>query len=260
MDMITSPDNGKIKNVCRLVAKKKERYASGLFVAEGEKQVLEAPADMIESVFCTETFFDAHKSELPAGKTELVTERVFGKMSDTQTPQGVLAVMKMNTFTPEAISTGETQPPLIILLEDVRDPGNLGTIVRSAEAAGATGIIMSGGCADIYSPKTVRSAMGSVYRVPFCYADDFCSEIERLKQKKIAVYAAYLKSSIPYFEADMRGGSAILIGNEAAGLKAETAGLADKCIVIPMAGSIESLNAAMAASVIIFEAARQRQM
>lgn len=260
--MISSLDNNKVKEVCRLVAKKKERASRGLFVAEGEKQVFEAPKERVESIFCTSGFADSHPESFVPGITEIVSDRVFAKMSDTDTPQGILAVVKMKETKPEDIySESEIRIeglPFILFLEDIRDPGNLGTIVRAAEAAGVTGIVMSAGTVDIYNPKTVRSTMGSIYRVPFLYADDIYGELERAKKSGITLYAAYLDSSIPYYDAEFTKSVGVLIGNEAAGLTYRAAQLADERIVIPMSGAVESLNAAVAAAVITFEVRRQR--
>ncbi len=290
-NMITSTDNNKIKDVCRLVAKKKERNNRCLFVAEGEKQVFEAPKDRIESIFCTEVFAATHPDIATDGITEIVSDRVFAKMSDTDTPQGVMAVVKMcetkseeiyetdsrifrpsvrqdqgtgpdtSQYSAEAVSEDHTEKeeqPLIVFLEDIRDPGNLGTIVRSAEAAGAAGIVMSEGTVDIYNPKTVRSTMGSIYRVPFIYAEDFYGELENAKKRGLQIFAAHLDSSHSYYESDFTKACGILIGNEASGLSPRATEFADECLVIPMCGRVESLNAAMAATVIMFEARRQR--
>ena len=258
--MITSPDNNKIKDVCRLVAKKKERNSRCLFVAEGEKQDFEAPRDRIENIYCTEDFAQEHPEIVTDGITEIVSDRVFAKMSDTDTPQGVLAVVKMSETDPEEIygQTEKKEMPMIVFLEDIRDPGNLGTIVRSAEAAGATGIVMSEGTVDIYNPKTVRSTMGSIYRIPFLYTEDFYSELEKAKKRGLRIFAAHLDSSHHYHESDFTEACGILIGNEASGLSSGATELADERIIIPMCGRVESLNAAMAATVIMFEARRQR--
>ena len=257
------------------MAKKKERFSRGLFVVEGEKQVFEAPPDRVEGIFCTESFAAAHPKALIPVITETVSDRVFAKMSDTDTPQGILAVIKMQETCPDKIYAGSGRSGeesddkdhpqknryenLILFLEDIRDPGNLGTIIRSAEAAGVTGIIMSRDTVDVYNPKTVRSTMGSVYRVPFLYTDDLYAELKKAKKNGIKLYAAYLQSSIPYYEADLTMACGILIGNEAKGLTQQAAELADERIIIPMSGSVESLNAAIAASVVSFEAKRQRE-
>ena len=139
-----------------------------------------------------------------------------------------------------------------MVLEDIQDPGNLGTIFRTAEGAGASGIILSEGCVDIYNPKTVRATMGSLYRMPFIYSHELSETIGKLKAAGLTVYAAHLKGERSYDEIDYSD-SAFLIGNEGNGLKDETAALADTYIRIPMEGSLESLNASVAASVLMYE-------
>ncbi len=148
---------------------------------------------------------------------------------------------------------------LFILLEDLQDPGNLGTIFRTGEGAGVDGIIMSRQTVDVYNPKVIRSTMGSVYRVPFLYVDDLCEVIRTMQEHNISVYAAHLKGKKYYDCYDYRKGTAFVIGNESAGLKEETAGSADEYIRIPMAGKVESLNAAVASSILLYEAGRQRR-
>ena len=147
----------------------------------------------------------------------------------------------------------------LMVLETIQDPGNLGTILRAGEGAGITGVVMSRDTADLYNPKVIRSTMGSVLRVPFVYADDFGETLEEIKKAGIRLFAAHLKGSVPYDEADYRGRTAFLIGNEANGLTEASAQAADCRIRIPMEGKVESLNAAVAASVLMFEAARQRR-
>lgn len=149
---------------------------------------------------------------------------------------------------------------LFILLENLQDPGNLGTIFRTGEGAGVDGIIMSRQTADIYNPKTIRSTMGSIYRVPFLYTDDICGAIHTLQKHGVNVYAAHLQADKYYDEYDYRGSSAFLIGNEGNGLSEETAGCADAYLKIPMKGSVESLNAAVASSILLYEAYRQRRV
>ena len=148
---------------------------------------------------------------------------------------------------------------LFLALEDIQDPGNLGTIIRTAEGAGITGIIMSDDCVDVYNPKTIRSTMGSVYRMPFLYVHDLPEIILALQAKGVCIFAAHLEGSSAYDEADYCRKCAFLIGNEGNGLRAEVAACADQYIKIPMCGQVESLNAAVAASVVMFEAARQRR-
>ena len=146
-----------------------------------------------------------------------------------------------------------------MVLETLQDPGNLGTIVRACEGAGITGIVMNRDTADIYNPKVIRSTMGSICRVPFVYVDDLGAACRKMKEQGIRLFAAHLKGMNNYDQEDYTDNVGFLIGNEAGGLTDETAALADCYIRIPMEGQVESLNAAIAASVLIFEAARQRR-
>ena len=171
-----------------------------------------------------------------------------------------MAVINMKEYSvDDIIKAGSDRKPLIIAIENLQDPGNLGTIVRMAEGAGVTGIVISSNAVDIYNPKTIRSTMGSIYRVPFVYAADFIGAIELMKKNGINVYAAHLDGSCEYTEADYTKSSAFLIGNEGNGLTTEIADLADIYIRIPMEGKLESLNAAMAAGILMYEANRQRR-
>ena len=149
----------------------------------------------------------------------------------------------------------EGKRPLFLILEDIQDPGNLGTMIRTGEGAGVDGILMSKGTVDIYNPKTIRSTMGSLYRVPFLYTGDLTQTIGQLQKTGIRVYAAHLKGTKSYREPDYAEGAAFLIGNEGNGLKEETAALADEYIRIPMQGKLESLNAAVAAALLMYEVA-----
>ena len=148
---------------------------------------------------------------------------------------------------------------MFVILEDIQDPGNLGTILRTGEGAGVSAVIMSRGCVDIYNPKTIRSTMGSIYRVPFMYTDDLPGTIDRIKAAGVSVYAAHLKGE-KYYDEISYDKAAFLIGNEGNGLKEETANLADTYIKIPMEGRVESLNAAIATSVLMYEHSRQRRL
>ena len=191
------------------------------------------------------------------GFVEMVSDPVFQYLSDTKTPQGILAVVKQQEYELPDLIKKETAP-LILILENLQDPGNLGTILRTAEAAGAAGIILSSGCADIYSPKVTRSTMGSIFRVPFLYTDSLKETILSLKRQGVRILAAHLKGSVSLYEASLTGAAALMIGNESRGLTEEIAALSDCAVRIPMSGSVESLNAAVAASILMFEARRQR--
>ena len=193
---------------------------------------------------------------------EQVSDEVLRKAADTQTPQGILFVMEQFSYTLEEMlqnASGRQQrdgkPPLFLLLEDIQDPGNLGTMLRTGEGAGVSGVIMSRKTADIYNPKTIRSTMGSLYRVPFWYVDELSEAITLLKDNGIKVYAAHLKGERYFDEISYSGGSAFLVGNEGNGLKTETAGMADVWLKIPMEGKLESLNAAVSAALLLYRAA-----
>ena len=148
---------------------------------------------------------------------------------------------------------------LLLVLENLQDPGNLGTIIRTAEGAGVTGILMSRGTADLYNPKVTRSTMGSIFRVPFLYTDDLSGTIGKVKQAGVTVCAAHLQGRHTYDGEDYTRVTAFLIGNESRGLSDGLSELADVRVRIPMAGKVESLNAAVAAAILMYEAGRQRR-
>ncbi len=258
--MITSSANGKVKQVMNLIKKAKARNESGLFVAEGLRIFKEIPREQIDSIFVSESFLkEEERKHLIGGmKYEVLTDEVFQVMSDTKTPQGILALVKQHAYTPEDL-TRVPGPAFLMILENIQDPGNLGTIIRAGEGAGITGVLMNSTTADIYNPKVIRSTMGSVFRVPFAYTDNLTDSILQLKKKGIKLYAAHLNGRNNYEKEDYTVDTGFLIGNEANGLTEDTARLADAYIKIPMMGSVESLNAAVAASVLMFETARQRR-
>ena len=226
--MITSVNNSQVKNVIQLNQKAKARRQQGLFTAEGRKMFREAPADWISRVYVAESLSEDEeilgKITAESLEYEIVADPVFRQMSDTQTPQGVLCIVRQSGSTMEEMLKKEK--PLFLILEDIQDPGNLGTIFRTAEGAGADGIFMSRGCVDIYNPKTIRSTMGSIYRVPFCICPDLSALMERMKQAKILTCAAHLQGKNTYDREDYTGGSAFLIGNEGNGLSEELTRLA----------------------------------
>ena len=191
---------------------------------------------------------------------EILADFVFEYVSDTKTPQGILCLVRQKQYSiTEIVTEKGGELPLLLVLDQIQDPGNLGTIVRTAEGAGVTGIVMSQDCVDMYNPKVVRSTMGAAYRVPFCYVDDLAEEVKQMKEAGICTYAAHLEGKNSYDEEDYRKASAFLIGNEGNGLRDEVADQAQVYIRIPMKGQVESLNAAVATAILTFEAARQRR-
>lgn len=263
--MISSTTNKQVKYVNALVKKAKARREEDLFVAEGLRMCSEIPKDRIRALFISESFQKTPEcAALVKGvrPVEVVTDDVFKALSDTQTPQGILALVKQYHYTLDDVARTKAEtgrPAHLMILETLQDPGNLGTILRAGEGAGVTGILMDASTADIYSPKVIRSTMGSVLRVPFVYVEDLKGALEQLKKKKIQLFAAHLQGKNSYDKEDYTGDVGFLIGNEGNGLSDEIASEADTYIRIPMEGKVESLNAAVAASVLMFEAARQRR-
>ncbi len=264
--MINSLANNRVKRVRALCAKSKARREEGVFIAEGIKMFFEAPRNWVEEVYVSYSFYNKYKdSSLQGIDYEIVADEVFVKMSDTQTPQGILSVIKQPRYDlKQAVAASAGKNPLFVLLEDIQDPGNLGTILRVCEGAGVDGVVMSKNTVDIFNPKVVRSTMGSIYRVPFFSVDELSAAIGLLKAVGVSVYAAAVDSeeggACVYDKADYTGPTAFLIGNEGNGLKPDTIKLASRCISIPMAGLVESLNAAIATAILVYEAARVRRV
>lgn len=258
--MITSTSNAKVKKLVNLVQKAKLRHSEGVFIVEGIKMFLEAPVEQIKEVYISESLMEKERLEkLAHVRYETVSDEVFKKISDTQTPQGVLCVMKMPAYALKDMLKGKRNKPLLMVLEDIQDPGNLGTILRAGEGAGIDGVIMTKNTVDIFNPKVIRATMGSIYRVPFLITQNITQTIRDLKAEGVTVYAAHLDESVDYDTCDYTGAAAFLIGNEGNGLRRETADMADRYIKIPMKGQVESLNAAMASVILMYEAARQRK-
>lgn len=265
--MITSSANSRVKQVIQWQTKAKERKKAGVFLTEGFKMYEEAPLESILEVYVAESALaslekiDA-KEEKMAEKLkktgyEVVADSLFKKMADTQTPQGILCVVKQPEYRLEEILKQDR--PLLMILENLQDPGNLGTIIRTGEGAGVTGVIMTAKTVDIFNPKVIRATMGSVFRVPFLYVEDMEDTLKKLKEKGIRTYAAHLAGREYYDSFSFTGGTAFLIGNEGNGLEKKTADLTDSYLKIPMEGKVESLNAAIAASLLMYEAQRQRR-
>ncbi len=254
--MIESKANQQIKNVLKLKTKARERKKQKVFLIEGIRMFMETPAERVVKAYATADFYHQHKELFQGMEYELVTDGIFKEISDTVTPQGVLAIIRQPEWKLKDILTMD-ENPCLILLENLQDPGNLGTIIRTSEGAGVTGIIMSKDTVDIYNPKVIRSTMGSIYRVPFVYVENLKAVVEELNSLGIHSYAARLDGENVY-DSDFRDGTAFLIGNEGNGLTDEISEVAERYIRIPMHGKVESLNAAIASTVLMYEAMRQR--
>lgn len=258
VNMITSATNSRVKRIVALGQKAKFRREEDCFLVEGSKMFLEAPKSWVKEVYISESFLAkcSFREELQSYCYEVVSDDVFQKMSDTKTPQGILSVLQCPHYEMEQLLAKAN--PFLIILENLQDPGNLGTILRTGEGAGIDGVIMTKETADLFNPKVIRATMGSIYRMPYVYVDDILECIKELKKRDIAVYAAHLDDSVCYDVPNYKKGTAFLIGNEGNGLKKETADSATQYIKIPMHGKVESLNAAIATSILMYEAAKQR--
>ena len=278
MEIISSKDNKRIKYIRSLLEKGSIRKKNHSFVVEGIKLVDEAleygnVLDIIvsESLYEEIVSGDLSRNALLSDNGKhiikqvkqgtsftVVSDAVFKSVSETITPQGILAEVEMpkHRLLEEnflEIAYEKTGKIKLLILEDTADPGNLGTIMRTAEAAGVTGVIMGKGTVDIFNPKVVRSTMGSIFRLPFSYVDDLKDIIIRLKRDGISFYATHLKGKESYRDISYSDKAGILIGNEARGLSDEIANLADTYVIIPMQGKVESLNAAVAAALMMYE-------
>jgi len=257
--MITSNSNAQVKRLLQLQKKSKARNEEQVFLVEGLRMFLEVPAERVQKVYISETLHNKKKQDLDLEKfsVEILSDSVFGYVSDTKTPQGILCIVEQQKYDIEELLN--IKNPHFMVLDNLQDPGNLGTIVRTAEGAGVDAVFLSKESVDIYNPKTIRSTMGSIYRIPVVYVEDLLELLNTFRQKGIKSYAAHLEGKKSYDQEDYRDGTAILIGNEGNGLRDEIADSADIWIRIPMQGKVESLNAAIAASVLMFEVYRQRR-
>ena len=257
--MITSTSNKQVKNLISLTKKAKERNKQGVFIVEGRKMFEEAPKEWCLVLYVSATFLQSAENQvlLQGYEYEILSDAVFRAVSDTQTPQGILCVVKMPQWRVEDIDLSKGA---VLFLESIQDPGNLGTMLRTGEGAGIQAVIANKTTVDLFNPKTIRSTMGSIYRVPFIVSEDFQETILEFQRKGMRIYAAHLKGTMNYDEANYSGSCGFLIGNEGNGLSEEIAGLADTYIRIPMEGKVESLNAAIAATILMYEVSRQRRM
>ncbi len=263
MNYITSANNNMVKEV-KSLKQKKNREEKGRFFIEGLRFVSEALEEswQIETIILSDSFClnESNKQLISLISDRkfncyTVTDKIFGELSETSTPQGILAVMQTKMFEiSDIIKAGS----FMVILDSIQDPGNLGTIIRTADAAGAGGILMSKGCVELFNPKVLRSTMGSVFHLPIVVDCDLSESIQTLKEYGIKAYAAHLSGELSYFECNLRENCAIIVGNEANGISDDVANIADVLVKIPMPGKAESLNASVAAGILMYEAVRQR--
>lgn len=250
--MITSKTNELIKHVKSLHQKKfRDEYKE--YFVEGVKLINEAISEnkeIIKILICDELLRE--EFSIPSeDSVEYVAKNVFEYVSDTQSPQGILAVIKMDEF------NGEVCENTVFALDDLQDPGNLGTILRSLDSAGINTLLLSKDTVDLYNPKVIRSTMGAIFRVKVLDNLDLKEELLKLKKAGYKVVITSLDTNEMHYNLNFSDRLVIVIGNEAKGVKKEIQDLADIKVKIPMLGRTESLNASVAASVIAYEKVRQ---
>lgn len=258
MKRIESRENKWVKRLNGLKIKK-NRDKEGVFVAEGLRFISEVPdAWEVEAYAVSESFAAENDLSVYEKKAEVfcLTDGLFAGVCDTENPQGILAVCKKLEWEEEAVF--QKKAPFLILAEELNDPGNLGTVIRTADACGADAVFLSKGSVDLYNPKVLRSTMGSLFHVPVFQNISLEELSARMKEKQIPLYAAHLKGETYPYGLDLKEACAFLIGNEARGLSEKAAALCDRWVKIPMPGQAESLNASIAAGVLMYEVVRQR--
>ena len=257
---LTGLQNPVVKAAAEL-KQKKYRTQNGLYLAEGLRTAEEAVAyKAVETLFYVATDDDRTMRLLEDAamqniKLVCVNENVMKKIADTETPQGIIAICKMRQPKLEnLLASGK----MLLVLDRVGDPGNIGTMLRTADAAGIGGLVLLKGCADIYAPKTVRSSMGSLFHIPVLSGVSEQEFISAAKKAGYDLLVTCLDGADNLYKADLSGRIAFVMGNEAGGVSETLLEKADKRVYIPMAGRAESLNVAMAAGIVMFEALRRK--
>ncbi len=279
IQQIESLQNGRIKHLLALQGKSALRRGEGLFVVEGRRELmhcLNAGFDIAEVFFCPELIsslsvigkangrdypeiqpFTAEQLTLPQGaKLFILSRKVYEKAAYRGSTEGIIAIVRERRLSFDDLQLPEN--PLVIVVEGVEKPGNLGAILRTADGAGADAVVFCDAGADLYNPNLIRSSMGAVFSVPtVCSTSGEC--IAFLKARGIRILTAQLQDSEPYYSADMTRPTAIVMGNEAAGLTDVWRENADGHVLISMLGRCDSLNVSASAAILAYEAVRQRR-
>ncbi|MGN0710687.1 MAG: TrmH family RNA methyltransferase [Anaerovoracaceae bacterium] len=272
MKTITSQDN-KLYKSCFLLKQKKNRDKTGKYLIEGPNLVADALRSGVfpELILVSEESLSSeeisglcseYEEKSDGGKERIyvLSEKLFCRLSETENPQGILGVVRRKEFSDEAFfeetEGGKNGATNIIVLDRLQDPGNVGTILRTAEAAGYGGVMVIKGTVDLFSPKTVRSCTGSVFRMPVIFKDTPQEALESLKSHGKKVVSTGLEESVYYYDTDLKKDVAVIVGNEGNGVCTEFMEGADVRVKIPMQGQTESLNASIAAAILMYEAVR----
>lgn len=256
---ISSPQNQHIKHIVALQQKSQLRREENLVVVEGlrELQHCSNAGHTLKQVYYCPTMINAE--QLPANSDAQVievTREIYDKIAYRGSTEGIIALVEPRHYSLSDIALGDS--PLIAVLESVEKPGNIGAVLRSADAAHATAVVVCDPLTDLYNPNLIRSSLGAIFTVP-CVACDSHECIKFLKDNNIQILTAQLQDSKPYYDTDMRSATAIVMGTESTGLTSAWRQAADAHIRIPMGGSLDSLNVSVSAAILLFEAVRQRQ-
>lgn len=260
--MITSKENSLVKHI-KSLAQKKYRDIYSEYLVEGRKMVqeaIESQEEIVKILICEELLSDSLaekelaflQNKVENEKIESVSESVFRSLSDTISPQGILAVLKQRK------NTLSKKQSVIFALDDLQDPGNLGTIIRTLDAAGYSDLILSKGTTEPYNPKVVRSTMGAIFRIQFYSTEDLKDTLLTYQKEGYQIVITALDTDSYYYDLDFQQKMIIVIGNESKGVSKEIQKLADRKVKIPMLGRTESLNAAVATSILAYEGVRQK--
>jgi len=256
---ITSSTNAVLKKIKGL-HHRNLREKQALFLVEGPKCVEEAfqHGVAITDVVVSQTYLQESSAAVQSKLTavSVVEDKLFKELTTTSTPAGIIAVAKMLPQAGEKVlSRGN---PLVLVAHGIQDPGNLGTMIRTALAASATAIVLTKGTVDPYNPKVVRSAMGALFALPMFWDLSFCDAVSLLKRHSLRVVACDAKSSLSYFQSDLSKPTAVIVGNEGHGFDQNDLKQVDEIVSIPMDEKSESLNAAISAAIVLFQAVQQR--
>lgn len=262
MQKIISKNNPIIKEI-RSLSRKKYRWNNKVYIIEGIKlleEALDNNANLRQILFCKSLLDTANGKDLynrlvKHNRLIEVEESIFKSLSDTENPQGVLALVEFDIRDYKELFDGDNIH--LFYLDSVMDPGNLGTIIRSADAFNIHGIIMGEGSVDPYNPKVVRAAMGSMFRVPLYFDRQNYSILKEFKTHQFKIHTTYLKASKANYSVDYSGNYIVVIGNESTGVSQDIVNISDTLIKIPIPGRAESLNAGVASSILMYEVAKQ---
>lgn len=267
MKVITSPDNKKVKT-CQQLGLRKYRDRTGLYLAEGPNLLQEALAvgSDIREVFVEEGSQEAFESLLqtlrdqrPEVEPALLDKKLFSSLAQTEASQGILTVLAKPHREGKALEEIMDSSANLVVLDRLQDPGNIGTIIRTAEGAGYGGILILKGTGDVFAPKVVRAAAGSMLRMPLIFLDTPAEAMEFLRDHRKKIIATRMGAETSYWEADLSSDIGLVVGNEGNGICRELLEGADLLVAIPMAGGLESLNAGVAAGIIMYEAMRKNK-